>query len=65
MSANNAYTPTVSSSSEAKDLGVARREMKKRFYPRLPLTGKLANRADATTDLTDEVGIGARQFRVS
>ena len=32
---------------------------------RLPLRGKLANRADATTDLTDEVGIGARQFRVS
>ena len=32
---------------------------------RLPLTGKLANREDATTDLTDEVGIGVRQFRVS
>ena len=32
---------------------------------RLPLMGKLANRADVTTDLTDEVGIGARQFRVS
>ena len=46
-------------------LGGKWREVNEHYSPRLPLTGKLANRADATTDLTDEVGIGARQFRVS